>query len=447
MKLYHCTYYNLFITTSRILRNWHPITTQSMNRVTKQRISPRLALLRNQQQRSYQHTTSLSTLDLSRFAYRGDDDEKDEISSKKTNVKVESTSTPRNSNKVMKEQVNGSANDKKVSRKSKDVSLTSLVTLEEDEEKLVSHKRKTPSQTKDSEGGGEEMSSPLPPKKKVRSPRRSSPKIEPGSLCPPKGWLSIYTLVEELRVDKTAPVDTAGAEALPERIHGEKIFRFQVLIALMLSSQTKDAQVGETMRKLQKHGLNPENIRNTSDADLNALIYSVGFRNNKTKYIKATVEILIAQYDGDIPPNTEELMKLPGVGPKMAYLIENLALNKVTGISVDTHMHRIFNQLKWVKAKDPEKTREQLEGWLPRDRWGEVNYVWVGFGQQVQQQSGKMLVKALKCSRPKEAIKLLRRLGVNCEKEAEKMNVVEDYKAVASRTTNQMVANDIIAGG
>ena len=42
---------------------------------------------------------------------------------------------------------------------------------------------------------------------------------------------------------------------------------------------------------------------------------------------------------------------------------------------------------------------------------------------------------------------MLRRLGVNCEKEAEKMNVVEDYKAVASRTTNQMVANDIIAGG
>ena len=93
------------------------------------------------------------------------------------------------------------------------------------------------------------------PTKKAKSPRKPTPKIEAGSLKPPKGWLSIYTLVEELRADKTAPVDAVGAEALPERIHGEKVFRFQVLIALMLSSQTKDAIVGETMKKLQKHAL------------------------------------------------------------------------------------------------------------------------------------------------------------------------------------------------
>mmetsp|Transcript_44264 Transcript_44264/g.51887 ORF Transcript_44264/g.51887 Transcript_44264/m.51887 type:complete len:164 (-) Transcript_44264:45-536(-) len=149
----------------------------------------------------------------------------------------------------------------------------------------------------------------------------------------------------------------------------------------MLSSQTKDATVGETMRKLQQHGLDVDTIRNntkTSHETLNALIYKVGFRNNKTKYIKETTEILATNYGGDLPSTAENLMTLPGIGPKMAFIIENVALNTTTGIGVDTHMHRIFNVLQWVDSKTPEKTRQQLEGWLPREKWGEVNYLWVG---------------------------------------------------------------------
>ncbi len=91
---------------------------------------------------------------------------------------------------------------------------------------------------------------PISPKAKSSTPRKRE-KIEPGSLPPPKDWEKIYALVEELRADKTAPVDSVGAEALPERHLGEVVYRYQVLIALMLSSQTKDAIVGETMKALQ----------------------------------------------------------------------------------------------------------------------------------------------------------------------------------------------------
>ena len=68
----------------------------------------------------------------------------------------------------------------------------------------------------------------------------------------PKDWEAIYSLVQELRADKTAPVDISGASSIIEKHLGEKVYRFQVLIALMLSSQTKDAVVGETMRGLQQ---------------------------------------------------------------------------------------------------------------------------------------------------------------------------------------------------
>jgi endonuclease-3 len=263
------------------------------------------------------------------------------------------------------------------------------------------------------------------PSKNVRSPQAKTPSTP---RQPPKDWESIYELVEELRQDRSAPVDNHGSEALPQRTHGNKTFRFQVLIALMLSSQTKDAIVGETMRALQTHGLDIDNISETSPEALNALIRRVGFHNNKTKYIKETVEILKSRYDGDIPPNATEIMTLPGVGPKMAFIVENVAWNTTSGIGVDTHMHRMFNEIKWVSSKNPEQTRKQLESWLPRDLWSTVNVLWVGFGQEVQQFKPKVIRKALECSRPADALRLVKRLGVDLKKEGGKMGMEEEIK-------------------
>lgn len=267
------------------------------------------------------------------------------------------------------------------------------------------------------------------PKSRTSSGRKRQ-RIEPGSLDPPKDWELLYSLVEELRADRTAPLDSDGGEALPERQKGEKVYRYQVLIALMLSSQTKDAVVGEAMRALQEHGLDAENICATDNDVINSLIRKVGFHNNKTKYIKSTSETLVRDYNGDIPSTAEEIMKLPGVGPKMAFIVENIAFGKASGIGVDTHMHRIFNDLKWVKSKTPEETREQLEGWLPKEKWSGVNMLWVGFGQESQQQKEKILKKALACSKPADALKLLKKVGLDVLKEGKKYGLEEDIRKI-----------------
>ena len=266
-----------------------------------------------------------------------------------------------------------------------------------------------------------------PPKSSSKSPRKK-PKIEPGSLQPPPDWERIYALVTELRSDRTAPVDSDGASALPEKHLGEVVYRFQVLIALMLSSQTKDAVVGETMRALQQHGLTVENIHKTDAEKLNSLIGKVGFHNNKTKFIKQAAEIIIEQYNGDIPPTAEEMMALPGVGPKMAFIVEHIAFDRCTGIGVDTHMHRMFNDLKWVNSTNPEGTREELEGWLPREKWGEINVLWVGFGQETQQQKEKVLRKAINCSAPSEALKLMKKVRLDVVKEGKKFGLENEIK-------------------
>lgn len=293
---------------------------------------------------------------------------------------------------------------------------------------------------KSDDGNDIEMNSqknPVKSKGVSKTKKKSAPrkKKQPGkvSLSPPPDWEKIYSLVEELRSDKSAPVDDAGGEVIAERNEGGEIFRFQILIALMLSSQTKDATVAEAMVNLKKIGCDVNTINEIPDEKLNECIYKVGFRNNKTKYIKKTVKILIEKYHGDIPKTANEMMKdLPGVGPKMAYIVENIAWGKQSGIGVDTHMHRIFNQLHWVNnTKTPEKTRVQLESWLPKEKWSQVNYLWVGFGQEVQQFKPKILMKAVtKCSRPYEALKLLKKVGVNVTAEADKIEIGEKVRQI-----------------
>ncbi|KAL8174984.1 UNVERIFIED_CONTAM: Endonuclease III-like protein 1 [Gekko kuhli] len=196
----------------------------------------------------------------------------------------------------------------------------------------------------------------------------------------PKDWRRHLDNIREMRKEKDAPVDQMGAEkcfdseAPPE-----------VLLSLMLSSQTRDQVTSAAMTRLREHGLTVDNILATEDATLGRLIYPVGFWKSKVRYIKETSAILKRDYRGDIPKTVAELVKLPGVGPKMAHLVMAIAWQNVSGIGVDTHVHRISNRLKWVQreTKLPEETRKALENWLPRELWSEINWLLVGFGQQI----------------------------------------------------------------
>ena len=185
--------------------------------------------------------------------------------------------------------------------------------------------------------------SPKKKKKKAATPPPSKP------LPIPSDFEELYSLVAELRSDNTAPVDTDGAEALA--LSSDPVtFRYQTLIALMLSSQTKDAMVGQAMRRMQAHpgGLTIANVAAMPSETLKELIYGVGFHNNKAKYIKAATDVCVS-LGNDIPKTAEGLCDLPGVGPKMAHIVMSIAWGEVSGIGVDTHMHRMFNILGWVK--------------------------------------------------------------------------------------------------
>ncbi|KAF3421785.1 hypothetical protein E2986_09912 [Frieseomelitta varia] len=201
----------------------------------------------------------------------------------------------------------------------------------------------------------------------------------------PPNWETVLENVKEMRKHKTAPVDEMGCHKCTDPKATAKITRYQSLIALMLSSQTKDQVTHAAMQRLITYGCAPELIVGTPDDTLGKLIYPVGFWKRKVEYIKKTSKILIEKYDGDIPRTLKELCQLPGVGPKMGHLCMQIAWGEVSGIGVDTHVHRICNRLGWVKklTKTPEDTRIAVEEWLPKNLWSQVNYLLVGFGQEI----------------------------------------------------------------
>ena len=220
------------------------------------------------------------------------------------------------------------------------------------------------------------------PKKETHSEEGETKKTE--RVWMPVNWQQQLKNIREMRCDRNAAVDHQGCERTADVSASPEVQRYQILISLMLSSQTKDQVTYEAMRKLKENNLTVQNILKMPEAKIGELIKPVGFWKKKAGYIKRATEICHEQYADDIPPTIEELVKLPGVGPKMAYITMNVAWNKLTGIGVDTHVHRISNRLGWVKKATtlPEQTRIALESWLPREEWSEINVLLVGFGQQ-----------------------------------------------------------------
>jgi endonuclease-3 len=156
---------------------------------------------------------------------------------------------------------------------------------------------------------------------------------------------------------------------------------FQMLVAVMLSAQCTDARVNQTTPNLfNKYGT-PEAISKMKISELEKIIHPCGFYRNKAKNIKATAEVLINEYNGEVPCTMEELMKLPGVGRKSANVVMLEAFKNPQGIAVDTHAKRVSNKLGLSKNSDPEKIEMDLLKVIPKEYYYDVNHLFVWHGR------------------------------------------------------------------
>jgi endonuclease-3 len=158
---------------------------------------------------------------------------------------------------------------------------------------------------------------------------------------------------------------------------------FQVLIATMLSAQTRDAVTHAASKRLFDVAATPRSLGRLPVEEIERLIYPVSFYRHKAIHVKATCDQLLSRFAGRVPDTMASLLTLPGVGRKTANLVLILAHRSADNICVDTHVHRISNRLGWVITRTPDETEQALYRTVPRRWWPLLNLYLVTWGQNV----------------------------------------------------------------
>jgi endonuclease III len=158
---------------------------------------------------------------------------------------------------------------------------------------------------------------------------------------------------------------------------------FQVLIATMLSAQTKDAVTAAASERLFSAARTPRTMRELPVRQIEKLIYPVSFYRTKAVHVKETCEQIVARFGGRVPATMEDLLTLPGVGRKTANLVLILAHRSPSNICVDTHVHRISNRLGWAATRTPDETEQALYAAAQKKWWPVINLYLVTWGQNV----------------------------------------------------------------
>ncbi len=185
---------------------------------------------------------------------------------------------------------------------------------------------------------------------------------------------------ERARIDA---ILQALAQAYPDAKPGLDFTNaFELLIATILSAQCTDKQVNKVTPKLFADYPDARAMAKLTPEELAPYIRSCGFYATKAKNIVMTCNILVDQYDGQVPADLELLQKLPGVGRKTANVVCSNAFG-MDAIAVDTHVFRVSNRLGLAHAKNVEKTEEQLMENIPKDKWSIAHHWLIWHGRRI----------------------------------------------------------------
>jgi len=141
---------------------------------------------------------------------------------------------------------------------------------------------------------------------------------------------------------------------------------FELLVAVVLSAQCTDKRVNMVTPELFGDFPTPQKMSESSFDELFPYIRSISYPNNKTKHLLKLSKMLVEEYDGKIPEQRDELVRLPGVGRKTANVIASVLYNQ-PAMAVDTHVFRVSKRLGLVNqnAKTPLEVEKQLVRHIP----------------------------------------------------------------------------------
>jgi endonuclease III len=156
---------------------------------------------------------------------------------------------------------------------------------------------------------------------------------------------------------------------------------FELIIAVSLSAQCTDALVNKVTKDLFEKYKTPEDYLNVSLEELQNDIRSIGLYRNKAKNIQNLCKMVLDDYNGQIPADRDELIKLPGVGRKTANVVVSVAYG-IPAIAVDTHVERVSKRLAICRWKDSVLEVEQtLMKKVPKEEWSITHHRLIFFGR------------------------------------------------------------------
>ncbi len=156
---------------------------------------------------------------------------------------------------------------------------------------------------------------------------------------------------------------------------------YELLIAIVLSAQSTDKRVNEVTPIIFDKYKSLESLKKAPLEDLESIIRPVGSFRKKASYIKNIATILSDDYNGKVPTDRDELIKMPGVGRKTANVFLGEFYN-YPAIAVDTHVERVSKRLKLASKKDDVlKIEKKLEKYFDKEVWAKRHLQLVLFGR------------------------------------------------------------------
>ncbi|MGE4430065.1 MAG: endonuclease III [Sphingobium sp.] len=139
---------------------------------------------------------------------------------------------------------------------------------------------------------------------------------------------------------------------------------FQLLVAVVLSAQATDVGVNKATRALFQTIKTPAQMVDLGEEGLKGHIRTIGLFNSKAKNVIALSQILVRDFDGQVPQDRDILTTLPGVGRKTANVVMNTAFGAET-FAVDTHIFRVGNRTGLAPGKTPLAVEQKLDKQTP----------------------------------------------------------------------------------
>lgn len=157
---------------------------------------------------------------------------------------------------------------------------------------------------------------------------------------------------------------------------------FELLVATVLSAQTTDLRVNQTTPALFARYPTPAALAAAEPARLEELIRPTGFFRSKTKSLMGLSAKLRDDFGGEVPRRVEDLVKLPGVGRKTAFVVLGNAYG-VPGLTVDTHFGRLVRRWRLTEQTDPEKVEAEIADIIPKKEWTMFSHRTIFHGRRI----------------------------------------------------------------